>query len=58
MELRAVTEELLRRLPDITAEPEPPEYLWDAGNIMSIARVSVTFTPVAVSVGAMAAALS
>jgi len=46
MELRAVTEELLRRLPDLTGTDEPVEYRWGAGNIMSIARVPVRFTPV------------
>jgi cytochrome P450 len=46
MELRAVTEELLRRLPDLTGTDEPVEYRWGAGNVMSIARVPVRFTPV------------
>ena len=46
VELRAVTGELLRRLPDLTGTGEAAEYRWGAGNIMSIACVRVRFTPV------------
>ncbi len=44
--LASLTEELLRRLPDLTGTDEPVEYRWGAGNIMSIARVPVRFTPI------------
>jgi cytochrome P450 len=48
MEMRAVTEELLLRIPDLTLS-DKVEYGWDAGNIMALTRVPVKFTPVSLN---------
>ena len=45
LEARVVLEELLRRLPDLTADEEPVEIDWLGANLALIPRVPVTFTP-------------
>lgn len=51
LEMRVVTEELLKRLPDITLAGPPVQRRLGGFNIVSIAAVPVTFTPATRSVG-------
>jgi cytochrome P450 len=45
MELRVVLEELLRRLPDLRVQTEPPEYRFGGGDYVFIESLPVAFTP-------------
>ena len=45
MELRVVLEELLRRLPDLRVQGEPPEYCFGGGDYVFVDSLPVSFTP-------------